>query len=83
VAVGDALVELETEKIDLEVSADRHSTFRGRILVQAGRVNEVQPFLTRETVRYEFTVVPATVEDRTRLRIETVFETPRSSIVTP
>src|SRR5205085_8583328 len=35
----------------------------------------IQPFLTRETVQYEFTVIPATIEDRARIVIETVFET--------
>ncbi|MGE3311392.1 MAG: putative Ig domain-containing protein [Limisphaerales bacterium] len=60
---------------DLEVSAPKHSTFRGSIMVRAGIPNEVQPFLTRETVRYEFIVVPTGIEDRTKITIETVFET--------
>jgi hypothetical protein len=60
---------------DIEISAPKHSTYRGKTLVVAGQDNLIQPFLTYETVRYEFTVVPTTIEDRTRITIETVFET--------
>lgn len=60
---------------DVEVDAAKHSTFRGTTLVQAGTNNFVQTFLTYEAVRYEFTVVPATIEDKTHVTINTVFET--------
>ncbi|MCC6232722.1 MAG: hypothetical protein IT580_08765 [Verrucomicrobiales bacterium] len=59
---------------DLEVTADQHVTYRGVSLVRAGTTEEVQAFLSRETVRYYWTVEPTGIEDRTRLSIETVFE---------
>ncbi|MBL9171014.1 MAG: hypothetical protein JNN07_25000, partial [Verrucomicrobiales bacterium] len=60
---------------DVEVTASKHSTYRGTTLLVAGQENSIQPFLTYETVRYEFTVRPTTIEDRTRITLETIFET--------
>jgi hypothetical protein len=72
VALFSGLLEGE---YDLQVSAPGHSSFQGRILVAAGPDNVVRPFLSRQTVQYEFQVVPATVQDHARIRIETLFET--------
>ncbi len=60
---------------DVEVTADAHLGYRGTSLVRAGTTEEVQAFLSRETVRYRWTVEPTEIEDRTRISIETVFET--------
>ncbi len=60
---------------DVEVSAEKHSTFRGTLFVSAGRENVYQTFLARETVQYLFTVVPTEIEDKVKIAIETVFET--------
>ncbi|MBM3881941.1 MAG: DUF11 domain-containing protein, partial [Verrucomicrobia bacterium] len=60
---------------DLEVSAPQHSAFRGTTLVRGGQTNEIPAFLSRETVQYRWTVVPTTIEDRTRITIQTTFET--------
>ncbi|HMJ89762.1 MAG TPA: CARDB domain-containing protein, partial [Candidatus Acidoferrum sp.] len=58
-----------------DVSAEKHSTFSGTILVRGGRTNDFDAFLSRETVQYHWSVVPATIEDRTRITLTTEFET--------
>jgi len=60
---------------DVRISADKHSPYRRTLLVVAGRTNELTAFLSRQTVQYLWTVVPTEIEDRTRIHIETVFET--------
>ena len=60
---------------DVEIQAAKHGRYHGTTLIVAGDDNFIQPFLTYETVRYEFTVQPATIDDRSRITIETVFET--------
>ena len=67
--------QLPEAHYDLEVSAAQHLGFKGTVLLVAGLTNEFQPFLARETVQYRWTVVPTTIEDRTRITIETTFET--------
>jgi hypothetical protein len=60
---------------DIQVDADSHIGYRGTSLVQAGVTNDVQAFLSRQTVRYTWTVVPTQIEDRTTISIQTEFET--------
>jgi hypothetical protein len=60
---------------DVEISAEKHSSERLNPLVAAGRTNVVTAFLSRQTVEYNWTVVPTEIEDRTQIVIETVFET--------
>ncbi len=60
---------------DVDVTADKHSTYRAPLLVAAGRDNLYQTFLSRETVQYRFSVVPTEIEDHVKIAIETVFET--------
>ena len=60
---------------DLEVTADKHTTYRATHLLKAGLTNEVQAFLSRQTVTYTWTVEPVTIEDRYKVTIETTFET--------
>lgn len=59
----------------IEIIADKHSTYRNTHLVLAGQTNLEEAFLSRQTVRYIWTVVPTEIEDRTRFTIETIFET--------
>jgi hypothetical protein len=59
----------------VEVTADGHGSYRGTHLVDAARTTAVTAFLPRQTVRYRWTVEPIQVEDRTKITIETVFET--------
>ena len=60
---------------DIEVDADKHVGYRDTKLIVAGLTNNVQTFLSRQMVQYRWTVLPTQVEDRTRIEIETTFET--------
>jgi len=60
---------------EVQVEADQHQSFRGNTYVAAGRTNEFEVFVSRSLVEYVWTVVPTEIEDRTRIVIETVFET--------
>ena len=59
----------------IEVSAEQHSSYRGTSLLMAGRVNEVHAFMPRQAVQYIWKVEPTEIEDRTKITIETTFET--------
>jgi uncharacterized repeat protein (TIGR01451 family) len=59
----------------VDVTADGHTAFRQSALVPAGGRTNITAFLPRETVRYNFTVTPTTVEDRYSIEIESIFET--------
>jgi hypothetical protein len=73
---GQALFEGILEGYyDVEVRADQHISYRNTALVRAGITEEIRAFLSRETVRYLWTVEPTEIEERTRISIETVFET--------
>src|SRR4029450_2674317 len=59
----------------VETRAEGHGDFRATVLLAAGRTNDVLAVLPRQTVQYLWTVVPTEIEDRTKITIETVFET--------
>ncbi|HTD66094.1 MAG TPA: CARDB domain-containing protein, partial [Candidatus Limnocylindria bacterium] len=59
----------------VDVRAEGHSPFRETALVAGGQTTNVTAFLTRQTVRYSFTVVPTTVEDRYTFQVDSTFET--------
>ncbi|MBX3744921.1 MAG: cadherin-like domain-containing protein [Verrucomicrobiae bacterium] len=59
----------------VEVVAPDHATFRTTALIDAGSVREVRAFVGRELVKHRWKVEPTEVEDRTRLTIESTFET--------
>ncbi len=59
----------------LEISADQHSSYSQVHLVPAGGQTNVTAFLSRQAVRYTWKVEPTEIEDRTKIVIETVFET--------
>ena len=59
----------------LTVSATNHTDDRETVLIVAGKTNELHAFISRQAVHYVWTVVPTEIEDRTRITIETVFET--------
>ncbi len=72
---GEALFEgLAENYYDVIITAEKHSTYRSKLLVHAGIVNEIEAFLSRQTVEYIWKVVPTEIEDRTKITIETVFE---------
>jgi hypothetical protein len=60
---------------DIEVRADKHSTFRRTILLKSGTTNDVLAFLSRQVVSYTWTVEPVEFEDRYRIVVESTFET--------
>ncbi len=60
---------------EVEVSAEKHTSHRGNTFLTAGKTNELEIFISRTLVQYIWTVVPTEVEDRTRITIETEFET--------
>lgn len=60
---------------NLEVSAPKHTTTRYSILIEPGNTLEETVFISRETVRYTWTVEPVEVEDHYKIVIETEFET--------
>ena len=60
---------------EVSVTAAKHSSFIGNAYVIAGRTNEFEPFIAATLVEYVWSVVPTEIEDRTRIVIETIFET--------
>jgi hypothetical protein len=77
--VGASGVILLTNLIEafyqVHVEAPNHSPFDATILIEATKTNKLNAFLSRQTVRYIWTVEPTTIEDVTRITIETIFET--------
>ncbi len=59
----------------LEVNAENHSSFEQTIQLDAGEIETVNSFLSRQTVTYTWTVVPTEIEDKYTIKIESVFET--------
>ncbi|MCI0538539.1 MAG: Ig-like domain-containing protein, partial [Verrucomicrobiales bacterium] len=73
---GEYLVkDLVESYYEIQVSAEKHTTYKGTHLVVPGQEHTVQAFLSRQAVQYIWTVVPTEIEDRTKITIETVFET--------
>jgi ELWxxDGT repeat protein len=60
---------------ELEVKADNHETFRQAIQLDAGELERVNAFLSRQTVRYTWTVTPTEIQDKYKISIESTFET--------
>jgi hypothetical protein len=60
---------------NIEIKADRHDTFRQIIQLEAGETENIDAFLSRQTVQYIWTVTPTEIEDKYNISIETVFET--------
>lgn len=58
----------------LQVESDNHGTFRAPYTVIPGIVDEEEVFVTRETVSYNWTVVPTEIEDEYRIELQSVFE---------
>ena len=59
---------------ELDVTAYKHSPFRGKAVVSAGQTNSVEAFLSRQTVTFTWTVVPTSIQDTTHITIEAEFE---------
>ena len=59
----------------LRISADSHDSYEQNIYIGAGETEDVQAFLSRQTVKYTWTVTPTEIEDKYNITIESVFET--------
>ena len=59
---------------ELDVTADKHASFRGSATVTAGTTNDVETFLSRQTVSFIWTVVPTQIQDVTHITVRTEFE---------
>ena len=59
----------------LRISADSHDTYEQNIYISAGETEDIEAFLSRQTVKYTWTVTPTEIEDRYTISIESVFET--------
>jgi hypothetical protein len=72
---GQILAQLVEGYYTLQVQAADHDAYRATIFVAADQVNSVQAFVSRQAVKYVWTVTPTQIEDRTQITIEAVFET--------
>jgi|GEM_PF-1647902 len=59
---------------ELDVTADQHASFKGSATVTAAKTNDVETFLSRQTVTYTWTVVPTNIQDVTHITVQTTFE---------
>jgi hypothetical protein len=60
---------------EIAARADRHRPAAISHLVRAGSTNSVRAFLSREAVQTYFTVDPTSIDELSRVTIESVFET--------
>jgi subtilase family serine protease len=58
----------------LNLTADKHTSFRGGAVVTANHTNAVEAFLSVQTVTYVWTVVPTQVQDVTTITVQAQFE---------
>ena len=59
----------------LRINANSHDSYEKNIYVGAGETENVQAFLSRQTVKYTWTVTPTEIQDKYTISIESVFET--------
>jgi hypothetical protein len=59
----------------LRITADNHDTYENNLFIGAGDTEDIRAFLSRQAVRYKWTVTPIKIEDRYTISIESVFET--------
>jgi ELWxxDGT repeat protein len=59
----------------LRITADNHERYDQNFYLEAGKTERIQAFLSRQTVRYTWTVTPTEIHDRYTISIESVFET--------
>ncbi len=59
----------------LDVTADRHNPYHSTIFIGVAKTNRVSAFLSRQSVHYTWTVDEIQIEERTRITVETTFET--------
>src|SRR5690606_19027828 len=67
--------DLPESYYDIDVIAEKHTSYRQTFFVEPGITNELVAFVSRETVRYVWKVEPVEIEDHYKITIETEFET--------
>ncbi len=68
-------IDLPEAYFEITATAPQHGAFSTLLLVEGDQERRVEAFLPRQTVRYEWVVVPTSVPDRYSIRIEAIFET--------
>ena len=69
------VAQLPEAYYEIELMADKHTTYRNTHLLMAGRTNDISAFLSRQVVTYNWTVESIEIEDRYKITVETTFET--------
>ncbi len=59
----------------LRITADNHDTYEQNIYIGAGETENIQAFLSRQTVKYTWTVTPTEIEDKYIITVQSTFET--------
>ncbi|GCA96316.1 carboxypeptidase-like regulatory domain-containing protein, partial [Microcystis aeruginosa] len=59
----------------LRITADNHDAYEQNIYIGAGETEDIQAFLSRQTVKYTWTVTPTEIEDRYIITVQSTFET--------
>ncbi|MFN6010713.1 MAG: Calx-beta domain-containing protein, partial [Microcystis sp.] len=59
----------------LRITADNHDTYEQNIYISAGKTENIQAFLSRQTVKYTWTVTPTEIEDKYIITVQSTFET--------
>lgn len=73
---GDLLLPALVESYYyVDVTAEKHSSFRDLVRLEPGTTNMVTALMSRQSVTYTWTVVPIQIEDRYTITVETTFET--------
>ena len=68
------LLDIPEAFYTLRLEAPNHAPYQETFLLQPARTNEVVAFLSRQTVRYTWTVEPTEIQDHYRISVETEFE---------
>ncbi|HEY9690604.1 MAG TPA: Calx-beta domain-containing protein [Oculatellaceae cyanobacterium] len=59
----------------LKINADNHDYYQQNIYIGAGETENIQAFLSRQTVKYTWTVTPTEIEDQYTISVQSTFET--------
>ena len=59
----------------LTITASQHGVYRSAYKVLPGITNSTEAFVQRQTVSYNWTVVPTTIPDNYKIKLESTFET--------
>ena len=73
---GSALFEgLAEGHYTLEIKANDHDSFKRSITIKPGQNDDIESFLSRQTVKYVWSVQQTEIEDRTKITVESIFDT--------